>query len=425
MSARGAPRRCGAPSQSLDSDTLCIIFSSLDYFSLIRCSSVCKSWHNIIFNSRLLKDLYCKRDRDSAGPSNASSPSSETSMKMYLEGLAIEQHRLSLLNGSVEVHQWKGHTVGVNQCRMKMGLVVTGVGDKVLRMWSSESYKCLGEYSILGAAPLIDFDFDESKIVGLIDTQVCIWTRHGKRSIFPSKEGTFTRGLCMRYNDPEAVIGCGDGTVRIFDMYSQRCSRIIRMHSGPITCLAFTDDQLIISGSSLGSITVSSLSSDQRVALLRPSTAPTGIRCLCFNPRSHLVFAGSTAGHSYCWDIRTMRPLWESRISSNVIYSMGHMRNDTSTLVVGGIDGVLRALNQNTGELLSNYVVDKHTTKATSRNDKLGVVEKMKVRAVGVDASTESIPKQLRPPIPCVAVGMRKVVTTHNGKYIRMWRFNS
>lgn len=49
-----------------------------------------------------------------------------------------------------------------------------------------------------------------------------------------------------------------------------------RMHSGPITCLAFTDDQLIISGSSLGSITVSSLSSDQRVALLRPSTAPTG-----------------------------------------------------------------------------------------------------------------------------------------------------
>lgn len=31
-------------------------------------------------------------------------------------------------------------------------------------MWSSESYKCLGEYSILGAAPLIDFDFDESKV---------------------------------------------------------------------------------------------------------------------------------------------------------------------------------------------------------------------------------------------------------------------
>lgn len=48
------------------------------------------------------------------------------------------------------------------------------------------------------------------------------------------------------------------------------------MHSGPITCLAFTDDQLIISASSLGSVTVSSLSSDQRVALLKPSTAPTG-----------------------------------------------------------------------------------------------------------------------------------------------------
>lgn len=129
--------------------------------------------------------------------------------------------------------------------------------------------------------------------------------------------------------------------------------------------------------------------------------------------------------YSFDCSFRTMRPLWESRISSNVIYSMGHMRNDTSTLVVGGIDGVLRAMNQNTGELLSNYVLNKHTTKATSRDDKLGVIEKMKARAVGVDTSTESIPEQLRPPIPCVAVGMRKVVTTHNGKYIRMWRFNN
>lgn len=64
-----------------------------------------------VFNSRLLKDLYCKRDRDSAGPSHVSAPW-ETSMKAYLEDLAIEQHRAALLNGSVEVHQWRGHTVG-------------------------------------------------------------------------------------------------------------------------------------------------------------------------------------------------------------------------------------------------------------------------------------------------------------------------
>ena len=28
--------------------------------------------------------------------------------------------------------------------------------------------------------------------------------------------------------DPEAVVGCEDGTVRVCDMYSRSCSRIIR-----------------------------------------------------------------------------------------------------------------------------------------------------------------------------------------------------
>lgn len=30
------------------------------------------------------------------------------------------------------------------------------------------------------------------------------------------------------YFDPEAVVGCDDGAVRVFDMYSRRCSQIIR-----------------------------------------------------------------------------------------------------------------------------------------------------------------------------------------------------
>lgn len=42
-----------------------------------------------------------------------------------------------------------------------------------------------------------------------------------------------------------------------------------RMHAGPITCLCLGDDQLIVSGSSLGSISISGLSSDERVAKLR------------------------------------------------------------------------------------------------------------------------------------------------------------
>nr|XP_016438866.1 PREDICTED: F-box/WD-40 repeat-containing protein At3g52030-like [Nicotiana tabacum] len=75
------------------------------------------------------------------------------------------------------------------------------------------------------------------------------------------------------------------------------------MHEGPVTCLAFTDDQLLVSGSSLGTLSLSDLSSDQRVVLLG-STFSAGIKTLCFNPSSYMVFAGSTAGNVSCWDLR-------------------------------------------------------------------------------------------------------------------------
>lgn len=40
------------------------------------------------------------------------------------------------------------------------------------------------------------------------------------------------------------------------------------MHPGAASSLSFSDEQLIISGSSLGSISISDLSSDQRVVTL-------------------------------------------------------------------------------------------------------------------------------------------------------------
>ncbi|KAI8545879.1 hypothetical protein RHMOL_Rhmol07G0071700 [Rhododendron molle] len=427
----------------LSHDILCIVFSFLDLLDLFRCSCVCKSWNTIISKSKLLQILYCKQQQSSPSSFDMSI-SSERFLKKHLQRSAIDRHRSSLQQGPIDVSQWKGHSVGVDQCRMKMGLILTGVGDKVMRLWSAENYKCLDEYSLPDRAPLVDFDFDESKVVGLVGTRICIWRRSGKRDIFSSREGLFTKGLCMRYVDPEAAVGCEDGTVRLFDMYSRKCSRIIkyvkksqylifalsmfcrlfiaRMHAGSVTCLALSDDQLIISGSSLGRVTLSDLSSDQRVSALR-STDSGGIRTLCFNPSSHLVFAGSTAGYASCWDLRTTRTLWNVRVSPNVLYSMNHMRGDKSTLVVSGIDGVLRFLDQDTGEVFSRCIMNESNI-ANSSRDSYGVVQIKKARRLSEDTRIDLIPKTCRPSIRCLAVGMQKVVTTHNEKNIRIWKFN-
>ncbi|OAY44852.1 F-box/WD-40 repeat-containing protein At3g52030 [Manihot esculenta] len=406
----------------LDHDILCIIFSFLGFFDLVRCSAVCKSWNAIIKRSKLLQVLYLKQMKEnSVGFSNSSS-GLEESLSRYLEELAMDHHRRALLKASsIHIDQWTAHSARVDQCRMRMGLILTGVGDKVMRLWSLESYKCVEEYSLPDACPLVDFDFDESKIVGLVGTRLCLWRRNGRMSTFPSHQGTFMKGLCMRYLDPEAVVGCEDGTVRVFDMYSRKCSKIIRMHPEPVTCLSLGDDQLILSGSSLGRITVSGYSSDQWKTTLRP-TDSTGIKTLCFNPRSHLVFAGTTAGYTSCWDLRMMRRLWETRVSPNVVYSLQHLSNDKSTLVVGGIDGVLRILDQDSGEVLSSYVMD-HDASSSSSNYAHGEIKRRRGKKLSVDANIDQIPRSVRPSITCLAVGMKKVVTTHNSKEIRLWKF--
>lgn len=112
-------------------------------------------------------------------------------------------------------------------------------------------------------------------------------------------------------------------------------------------------------------------------------------------------------------------------MSPNVVYSMHHLRNDTSTLVVGGIDGVLRIVDQVTGEVISRCIIDDSRTVLHRSTERFGTVqiESRKLKRLSEDDRIDLMPRASRPQITCLAVGMEKVVTTHNDKYIRVWKF--
>ncbi|KAK9056087.1 hypothetical protein SSX86_027175 [Deinandra increscens subsp. villosa] len=408
--------------QALSDDTICIVFSFLDFIQLIRCTAVCKSWSRVIDKSKLLQILYRKQKGIFGGDLDIST-SSERTWRSKLQDLAISQHRSSLHAGSVDIYQWKGHSDGIDKCKMKMGLVLTGGSGKVMRLWSVERYKCLAEYYLPQTGSLIDFNFDESKVVGLVGNNICLWRRNERRSIFSSQKGQFPKSYCMCYVDPEAVVGCEDGRVRVFDMYGRKWSRIIKMHSGPVTCLSFSDDQLLIGGSSFGHISLSDLSSDQQVATLKNNDF-ADLTTLCYNSRSHIVFSGSRSGRASSWDLRMMKQLWEVRASPNFISSIQHMRDDTSILAVGGIDGVLRLVDQQNGDFLSNCIIYESSRKSYRSETSHSTVTRKKGLRVSEDARFDLMPRISRPSISCLAVGMQKVVTTHADGYIRVWKFS-
>uniref|UniRef100_A0A0E0MD66 F-box domain-containing protein n=1 Tax=Oryza punctata TaxID=4537 RepID=A0A0E0MD66_ORYPU len=405
----------GSTAHALNDDTLRSVFSRLDdHFDLARCSAVCNSWNRIIDTAHLMRDLYYKRNPQ------ARSSGSNVSIKSYFKELALDEHASSFSRGPAEVYQWIGHPNRATICRMKSGSILTGVGDKILRLWSAESCKYMNEYNVPNTKMLVDFDFDENKIVGLTSSQLCIWRRNEPRSIFQSHGASFNRGLCMSYADPEVVIGCEDGRAFVYDMYSRSCSSIYRLHSSPLTCLTITDNQLIAAGSTFGNVAIADQTTGQKLGVLKSAFAPTAIRCLSFSTSGQLIFAGSSAGYAHCWDLRTLRPLWEKRVSPNVIYSTHHLPGDTATLAVGGIDGVLRLICQRTGETIRSFIVDADRPEASSSRQQ---VEKKSVRHVAPDARLDDIPTRLRPQITCLSVGMKKIVTTHGENYIRIWKF--
>ncbi|CAH2080643.1 unnamed protein product [Thlaspi arvense] len=113
-----------------------------------------------------------------------------------------------------------------------------------------------------------------------------------------------------------------------------------------------------------------------------------------------------------------MRTLWNNRVSPNVIYSMHHLRSDKSTLVVGGIDGVLRFLDQDTGKVFSRCIMNETSSVSNSAIDSYGVVRIRKAKRLSEDARIDLLPRTCRPPIRCLAVGMQKLEVEMFGAFL-------
>ncbi|KAL3683414.1 hypothetical protein R1sor_001436 [Riccia sorocarpa] len=369
------------------------IFSCLDPGSLAICSAVCTSWHSVITNYPSLWKtayfLYIERGR--ARKEQAASTSSRTPSDKTWKASYVEEEQKLLLRGPSSYRSWKAHSGRVNCCKMVMGLVASGSSDQMARIWSVDSLQCLEQYKVPQKAPVVQIDFDENKVIGAAGKEVLLWSRSANRRLL-RRMGGHSEICSMSYTDPDVIVGCVDGTVRVFDLYSGRCTQIFRNHTDSVKGVVLdTDSQVIASGSADGKVELYDAHSGQKVvSFLRPPSA-TGITCLQLSLPTHTLFAGSWGGDLYCFDLRKRKTLWRTRVGGNAVTCMHSPVYSSSVIATGGMDGVVKAFKTVSGERI------------------LTTLEPRKP------------PRMAPSPIVSIALGLTRIVTAHTDSFMAIY----
>ena len=69
-----------------------------------------------------------------------------------------------------------------------------------MRLWSLESYKCVEEYSVPDIIPVVDFDFDESKVTWKNQYAVSLCLVMWDLSRMPPYSKKLIGGLMLMHN---------------------------------------------------------------------------------------------------------------------------------------------------------------------------------------------------------------------------------
>ncbi|XP_024538236.1 F-box/WD-40 repeat-containing protein At3g52030 isoform X1 [Selaginella moellendorffii] len=343
----------------LDDDTLIAIFRLLLPRSLARCAAVCSQWHRLV-TSQLMKDA-CSRH----GGLVYSDPS------RCKEAMIRTEQFDRLLKCNPRVLSSQAHSGRVNCCHWSMDTLATGSSDNTVSVWSMDSMQCMEEYRVPDSVAAVKFD--GSRIFAAAGKDVHIWKR-GNRETLRVLGGHNQRLHSMHCIDPELAVGCADGTVRIFDMYTARCSMLLRHHTEKVTCIrSLNKPNVLVSGSYDCSVRLWDPLSGENVRSYFPASS-AGISCLHVGKDRIELIVGTVLGDIDCFDIRVggRRPLWSRRSGNGPINSI-HWPTYTldnscmiKAILIGGNDGKLHLINSDTGRTFRTFTRESHSSPVLS-----------------------------------------------------------
>lgn len=166
-----------------------------------------------------------------------------------------------------------------------------------------------------------------------------------------------------------AATAAEDGYLRLWDLKMRRVAQSYNAFTTPATCISFNmDSAQVAAGSTSGDLTVFSLTSNKRIAVLKTPTeenrgsqqpaAP--IRAVHFNPfRRDIVATCSDSGSVYVWDTTTLSikasfPKAHRGAASDISFSPANR----TLLMSVGLDGAALMMDSSRSTILRKTTLD-------------------------------------------------------------------
>ena len=233
------------------------------------------------------------------------------------------------------------------------GARVTGGGHPgEIRFWDAHTGQALANIAANGGAVTgLAYMHDGTLVSVGEDCAVKFWDRTTlKRTIAPSG---VAKVLCAAFSPDGKWIAAGgsDNVIKIWNRAEGRLERTLKGHTLAVTCLAFTADGALVSGSADGTTRLWNPTTGQSLGATA-AIYKGGVTCLALSPDGKLIASGGEDKEVKIYD--SHNGTWMRRLAGyqGTIVSVA-FSPDSKTIAVTSQDGITNLSNSDTGSFVA------------------------------------------------------------------------
>lgn len=131
------------------------------------------------------------------------------------------------------------------QYNPKTNTIVSGSDDQTLRVWSSETGRCINTLEgHTGGVWSSQLSPDDIVISGSTDRMLKVWEAHTGKLIH-TLQGHTSTVRCLALDGKRVVSGSRDTTLRLWDIIKGKCLHVFTGHSAAVRCVEYKNDTIV------------------------------------------------------------------------------------------------------------------------------------------------------------------------------------